>query len=164
MKNAWLALIALIFAGCAAVKHPLPEGYSGLTAYVHDSWSLDENEKDQVFALLEVNGVEIINAISDTRRLSFGRGFQTAHMGAARLIPAQRLKVQIRGTHFSSAPIAEIARRTVGTFLAVEGTLEFNAAPKGEYRVTGALSKKESCVWIEDIATKLPATEKICSP
>ncbi len=163
MRTVWLFPFIFAVAGCAAVRHPLPTGYAGPTAWVQDTWSLDANERDQVFAVLAVDDVAIVNAVSETQRASQGKGFQAVKQGAGRLIPAGKLKIKVRGSHFSSAPIAELARRAAGTFQSIEGTVELVAAPKAEYKVMGELSKARSCVWIEDLSTNAPATDKVCS-
>ena len=163
MRVLWLSVLSLAVAGCATVRDPLPPGYVGPTASVLDTWSLDANERDQVFAVLTVDDVTINNAISETIRASHGRGAYAALRDARRQVPAKKLKLKVRGTHFSAAPIAEMARRAVGTFQSVEGTVELVANANAEYRVTGELSKAKSCVWIEEVSTKTPATEKVCS-
>lgn len=163
MKSSALVLAALALAGCATQHNPIPDNYSGPRAHIADKWSLDVNERDQVFAVLEVDGKPISNAVSNTRGASAGRGFQVVQRGAEREVPAGKLQLKIIGTHFSSAPIAEMVRRAAGTFQSVEGVVALDAVAGGRYVVTGELSKAGSCVWIAETPSDKPVTEKICS-
>jgi hypothetical protein len=47
------------------------------------------------------------------------------------------------------------------TFFSVEGEVNFNPVPSGTYEVMGELKQKGSSVWIEDVETHQPVTEKI---
>jgi len=135
----------------------------GPRAWIQDIWSLDADERDQVFAIAEVDNAAITNAISETRKASQGKGFQASQRNYGRAVPARKVKLQIIGTHFSAAPIGEIARRAAGTFQSVSGVVELDAREGVNYRVVGELSKVKSCVWIEVASTGEPATSKVCS-
>lgn len=163
MKTTSTLLLVLALAGCATRYEPIPENYSGPRASIADTWSLDANERDQVFAVVQLDGKSIVNAVDNTRAASQGRGFQVIKRDAEREVPATHLKLKVIGTHFSSAPIAEIARRAAGTFQSVEGEVDLAAAEGGRYKVTGELSKLGSCVWIAEAASNKEVTTKVCS-
>lgn len=154
---------AALLAGCATVSNPVPADYTGLTAQLIDTVSRDKNERDQIFAVVEFEGTRIKNALSESRRASSGRGFAGIILGASRPVPARKSTVKIVGTHFSAAPIAEIARRAAGTFQSIEGDVEFTPQAGKSYEVVGELSKELSCVWISDALTKEAASAKVCS-
>lgn len=163
MKSFTAFLLVLSLAGCATRHEPIPAGYTGPRANIADTWSLDANERDQVFAVLELDGKPIDNAVQNTRAASQGRGFQVIKRDAERDVPARGLKLKVIGTHFSSAPIAEIARRAAGTFQSVEGEVDLLAVEGGRYLVTGELSKAGSCVWVAEAAFGKEVTAKVCS-
>lgn len=78
-----------------------------------------------------------------------------------RLIPAQAMKVKLRGGHATAMPIHEFASRAMGTFFEVEGVVDFAPQADKRYRVVGTLSKADSAVWIEDEVTRQPVTAKV---
>jgi hypothetical protein len=154
---------AALFGGCATVTIPVPPNYEGPIAQLADTVSLDKNGRDQIFAAIEFEGESIKNALGESRRASAGRGFAGIVLPTSRPVPARKSRYKILGTHFSSAPIAELARRAAGTFQSVDGEIEFAPENGKTYEVVGELSKELSCVWISDASTKTPASPKVCS-
>ena len=71
------------------------------------------------------------------------------------------MKLKLRGTHITGAPIHARFSQAAGTFFSVEGTVEFTPSPGGYYEVKGELKKEGSSVWIEDARTDERVTEKI---
>lgn len=163
MKTISFLIAVLSLAGCATRHEPIPANYSGPRANIADTWSLDANERDQVFAVLELDGKPIVNAVENTRSASQGRGFQVVKRDASRDVPAGKLKLKIVGTHFSSAPIAEIARRAAGTFQSIEGEVDLLALDGERYKVTGELSKAGSCVWVAEAVSSKEVSSRVCS-
>lgn len=155
-------LMAATLAGCAAHR-PVPEGYTGPLATVADSGRLEGSTRAQVFAVTEINGKGITDSFLATRYASQGRGASIRMELTERQVPAQAMKLTIRGSHITGAPIQEFADRAMGTFFEVEGVVDFTPAPDKRYRVVGTLSKQESVVWVEDEATKEPVTPKVSS-
>ena len=154
---------AAVLSGCATVSNPVPDDYTGPTAQLNDTVSMDQNERDQIFAVLEFDGARIKNALSETRRASAGKGFWATTLSTSRPIPARKSRLKLLGTHFSAAPIAEIARRAAGTFQSTEGEVEFTPEAGKTYEVLGELTKQLSCVWISDASTKQIVSSKVCS-
>jgi hypothetical protein len=150
-----IAVTGALLSGCATFN-PLPEGYSGATATLADSFIQEDGTKGQFYAIEAYNGNNINNAIIETREASYGHGLSLYARGAQRLIPAKPFRAKIVGTHQTGAPIHEITSRLAGTFFSVEGEIDFSPAPGGIYTVKGQLSKEISAVWIEDDATHLP--------
>jgi hypothetical protein len=155
-----LLILTLTLAGCAAYN-PVPKDYTGPLASIADSGWPEDFSKAQIFAAVEIDGHFIEDSFELSRRASHGQGPVLRLMLASRQIPAQPLKVRIRGSHATGMPIHEFASRALGTFFEVEGVVEFRPQPNGSYRVAGSLAKEGSRVWIEDAATSLPVTEKI---
>ena len=71
------------------------------------------------------------------------------------------MKVHLKGSHTTGAPIAAMISQAAGTFYSVEGTVEFSPQPGGQYLVKGELGKEASSVWIEDAYTGQLVTEKV---
>lgn len=166
MKNLLspLLLASLIAAtsltGCASYK-PIPDNYAGPIATVSDSGMAEDGSKAQIFALTDIDGHGISDSFYATRRASHGQGATIRLKLTERQIPAQAMKVKLRGSHATGAPIHEIASRAMGTFFEVEGEVDFAPQADKRYRVVGTLSKADSAVWIEDEATHQPVTAKV---
>jgi hypothetical protein len=158
-----LSMMVIALGGCATQKDPLTSDYSGPKAWIQDTISLDKNERDQIFALIEVDGVRVSNALDNTRRASQGRGFSASLQSSGRAVAARSTRFKVIGTHFSAAPIGELARRAAGTFQSVDGVVEFTPEDAKRYEMKGELSKERSCVWVEDASSSAVVGEKVCS-
>ena len=79
----------------------------------------------------------------------------------ARKVEAKPARYTLRGSHLSKAPIDELARRAVGTFLTVEGEIVFDPKPGVIDRLNGQLGKDGSAVWIEEFETGNVVSERI---
>lgn len=71
------------------------------------------------------------------------------------------MKLLLRGSHTTGAPIHALFSQAAGTFLSVDGVVDFTPKPNGKYVVKGVLKKEESSVWIEDEETHTPVTDRI---
>lgn len=156
-------LLAALLAGCATLHEPVPQGYTGPTAFLADSGFSEDGTKAQFFALLEVDGQSVDNTIFASRRASYNQGFALTTAYIQRPVPAQKMQVKLIGTHQTAAPIHELVSRAAGTFFSVEGVVEFIPEPGNSYVVAGELKKEGSSVWIEEASTKRVVTNKILS-
>lgn len=152
--------IALLLHGCATYK-PVPEGYAGPVAIVSDSGFSEDGTKAQIFALIEVDGHTIQNSFGASASASYGQGFALTTRYVSRPVPATPMKVTLKGSHTTAAPIQAIFSQAAGTFFSVEGTVDFAPASGGNYVVKGELKKDGSSVWIQDANTGQPVTQKI---
>lgn len=160
-RSLLLAFFALsILVGCASYN-PVPAGYAGPVAVIHDSAESEGGTKGRLFFVEEIDGNRINNARSETRRASQGRGFALTTNGGGRTVPVKLMRLKLIGTHVVAAPIHEMASRAIGTFFEVEGVIEFTPKPNGKYRVRGELKKNASAVWIENDETREVVTAKI---
>lgn len=146
--------------GCASYK-PIPDNYTGPIATVSDSGMAEDGSKAQIFALTDIDGHGIQDSFQATRQASYGQGATIRLKVTERQIPAQAMKVKLRGSHATGAPIHEMASRAMGTFFEVEGVVDFTPQADKRYRVVGTLAKADSAVWIEDEATRQPVTAKV---
>lgn len=160
MKKSIVIFLVLLLGGCAAYK-PVPEGYSGPIAWVADSGRSEDGTKAQLFALIAVDGNPIESSFSASAGRSYGQGFALTVVNTGREVPAKPMKVTLKASHITGAPIHAITSKMAGTFFSVEGVVDFSPQPKAHYVVRGTLSAGASSVWIEDIATGQPVTEKL---
>ncbi len=162
MKTLALAAAALVLAGCATVSPPVPTDYKGPVVPLADTVAREDGSKARFFALLEIDGRNVTNALRETRLASHGQGFALNARSTTRNVPVRPMKVKLVGTHQTAAPIHEMASRMAGTFFSVEGVVGFKPVQGKKYEVTGELKKDRSCVWIADADTRAEVTEKVC--
>ena len=158
-KTASLVFVCAL-AACA-VTTPLPEDYSGPKAYIRDSNNYEDSTKTQLFVVVAVDGQLIKNSIGATAGASSGQGFRITPTVVGRWIPAQPMKITIRGTHATGAPIQALFGMASGSYQSVEGVVDFSPAANGSYMVKGELKRERSSVWIEDLNTNTSATPKV---
>jgi len=151
------------FLAACAVTSPLPDDYSGPKAYIRDSNYFEDSTKTQLFVVVAVDGQTIKNSIGATAAASSGQGFRITPTVVGRWIPAKPMKVTIRGTHATGAPIQAFFGMATGSFASIEGVVEFLPEANGSYIVKGDLNKEESSVWIEDLSTNTLVTQKVSS-
>ncbi|WP_139351771.1 hypothetical protein [Polaromonas sp. A23] len=160
MKIVGGLLLGLSLHGCATYK-PVPEGYTGPVAVVADSGTPGDGRKSVIFAMMDVDGQAISTSFGASASASYGQGASLTTRFIARPVPAKPMKVRLKGSHITGAPIHAMASQIAGTFFSVEGVVDFTPVAGGSYVVKGELKKGASSVWIEDRATGLPVTEKI---
>jgi len=155
-----ISLLLLSLGGCATYE-PVPKDYTGPTAVVGDTGLAEDGTKAQMFALMEIDGNRVGNAFSASAYASSGHGASLTTVFPERKVPVRPMKVVIRGSHATGAPIQTLASQLAGTFFAVEGTVEFKPEADHVYKVKGQLAKEKSSVWIEDEQTGKPVTAVI---
>jgi len=148
---------ALLISGCAAYE-PVSKEYTGPTATLQDTGFSEDRGKAQIFAATDIDGNRIMNAFWASAQASQGRGYILLTVFPERKLKAAPMKVTLRGSHATGAPIAAIASQIAGTFFSVEGVVDFTPKPDGKYAVKGELKKEKSTVWIEDTETGKPVT------
>jgi hypothetical protein len=153
-------LAAVLLNGCASYK-PVPDGYKGPVASISDSSISEGGTRAQIFALMDVNGNAIQNSFGASANASYGQGFALTTRVISRQVPAGPMKVKIKASHTTGAPIQAIFSQVAGSFFSVEGVVAFNPSPDGRYIVKGELKKEGSSVWIEDATTYQRVTDKV---
>ena len=155
-----LISVSICASGCATFL-PVPKDYTGPTAVLADSGLAEDGSKAQLFAAVEIDGNGIRNAFRASAEASQGRGNSLTPIFSDRHVKASPMRVTLRCSHATGAPIAAIASQMAGTFFSVEGVVDFNPVPNGVYVVKGELKKERSSCWIEDNATGKPVTTVI---
>lgn len=154
------AILGITLTGCATYE-PVPQGYAGPTATVVDTGFSEDGTKAQLFALVEIDGNSIANAFGASAIASHGRGASLTTVFPERSVQAKPMKVRLRGSHATGAPIHAMASQMAGTFFSVDGSVDFSPQENRKYRVKGELKKEKSSVWIEDADTGKPVTSVI---
>ena len=134
---------------------------SGPVAMLSDSGFSEDGTKAQLFSLMEVDGNSVQSSFGASASASHGRGFALTTRIVSRPVPVKPMKVKLKGAHTTGAPIQAIFSQISGDFFSVEGVVDFDPAPGGDYVVKGILKKEGSLVWIEDARTNQPVTQKI---
>jgi hypothetical protein len=161
LRTCVLLIAGLIVAGCATYQ-PVPPGYAGPTALLSDRAVRESGTKAQLFVAEEIDGHRIQDGIAATARRSYGLGFQVMTEVVERDVPVRPMKVKIKATHVTGAPIHALLSEAAGTFFSVEGVVDFTPEPGKKYFVWGELKAHGSSVWISEEGTnRAPATEKI---
>ena len=160
MRFAAIALITAALAGCANYK-PVPEGYAGPVATISDSGIAEDGSKAQMFVVDQVDGNRIWNSFNASAQASSGQGFRLNARFIDRKVPAKPMKIGLKASHTTGAPIQALLSQAAGTFFSVEGVVDFSPKPNGRYVVKGELKKEGSSVWIEDVETKQAVTERV---
>lgn len=152
-----LLAVTVLSTGCATYE-PVPKDYTGPSATLRDTGFSEDGTKAQMFAAIEIDGNYVTNAFGASARASQGHGASLTTIFPERKVKAAPMKVTLRGSHATGAPIAAIASQIAGTFFSVEGIVDFMPHPNGKYVVKGELKKERSSVWIEDAETGIPVT------
>jgi hypothetical protein len=163
MKSSLYALLfaaTLALTGCATFE-PVPQEYTGPTATLRDTGFSEDGTKAQLFAAAEIDGNRIMNAFWASANASQGRGASLTTVLPERKVKAAPMKVTLKASHATGAPIAAMASQLAGTFFSVEGVVDFTPKADGKYVVKGELKKDKSSVWIEDIETGKPVTQVV---
>lgn len=153
--------LLLLVSSCANFEPTIPKGYSGPTAEISDDFLWETSSKNQLFYVEAIDGKPVESALILTRRASAGQGFSVSARTATHQIPAIPLRLKIVASHVTGAPIHEISSRAAGTFLHIEGEVNFTPSPGGHYLVAGRLLGSDSSVWIVDAKSKERVSEII---
>ena len=154
------AVSALLVAGCAA-QLPSSVDYGSVYAAITDSGFSDNSIRDQVFAVVAIDGVEIVSAFNDQNRK---RMLAVNHNPpfTGRRVPIRELTLKLRGAAVG-APIVTMASAVGGSARPVEGVIKFTPKEGAFYVVTGELSGVRSCIWLQEEKKPDPVSQKVCS-
>lgn len=149
MKIVFNTIIVLLLSGCAStVISPIPKGYTGDTVRIEDSFDNYKGSVANFYYLSSVDGQDIHHAVSESARLSSGKGYNLTASGASRQLPTKDLSLKLVGQIFHSAPISALIHAKENIY--IEGMVSFTPKPGMSYKVVGELSQMYSAVWVED--------------
>ena len=148
----------LAVAGCSSYSPPVPEGYTGPTADLNDTYKVHSDSKVDFYFAEEINGAKVDNAFASTRRINRGNGLKMMPMSWYRPLVAEKpIKVKVKARTHHAAPILALAR----TVYEVTGVIEFVPNASAKYIVKGELDEQYSAVWVEDAKSGQVMGQKI---
>ncbi len=156
MNSRILLLVgSVILAGCTT-NMPVPEGYKGALAVIHDSVKPQDKTLAYFFELTKVDGRPVTSSTMSTRENNYGQGFHLSSTINERQVPAIDSTLSIQALSYYAAPILALG----GENYEVRGDVKVSLKPNQHYYVKGDLSKNYSAVWLEDSNGKI-VSEKI---
>ncbi|MBN1379713.1 MAG: hypothetical protein JXA04_10825 [Gammaproteobacteria bacterium] len=91
-------ITGLFLFGCAV--NPIPKGYDGPLATIHDTSELVKDTKVYFYQLSKIDGKTVETSSSRTASVNYGRGFAMDAVTINRQVPAKESKLRIEGiTH-----------------------------------------------------------------
>jgi len=158
MKKLLPLLAVVLLSGCASVYKPVPDGYTGPTATIEDSFKAVSNSEVEFFYVNKLDGHDIKNSRFASLSANAGRGMNLNPVPVERAVPASKpLSVLIVGRTEYGAPILALTN----TVYQIKGTIDFTPEPNKRYVVKGALAESRSSVWLEDAQTKQVIGSKV---
>lgn len=154
-----LAPLALL-TGCASfsgLEPATPPGYTGPTVNVADQAVQASSQQLHVFEMTQVDGRRLATTSMATVRANQGRGFAVSPVALNNELPLRPARVRLLAATQYAAPILAMTNPTCRT----EGEVAFAPEAGKAYRVAGRISPEACEAWIEDLATKQPATGKV---
>jgi len=161
-KLAAAALALLLIAGCANQAYqPVVPGSVEPTASVADTVNWVGSNRAQTFIVQSVDGHRIGNSMDASQDASRNHGAALTVPKIERQLPLRAMRITLEGRDIAAMPIAEIFGSLSGRYHSVEGEVAFTPVADHHYAVVGMLGKESSSIWIEDIDTHAPASEKV---
>ena len=145
-KSIAIGIFLLNLAGCMSFQSSVPEGYSGSTASMNDTYTHHTGSKAHFFVLTEVEDSLVENASYRTRLLNSGRKDELTPYMVSRTVTTQAQQFTIAGF----VQHMEDGRTLAGDNMLVSGNVSFNPVASETYSVTGVLNEHHSRVWVED--------------
>ncbi|MEN7341792.1 MAG: hypothetical protein AAAFM81_02580 [Pseudomonadota bacterium] len=142
-----VVLVLLVaMTGCVSFQDPVPEGYTGETALVKDTFTNHEGSKAHFFVLTEVNGVLTEDSGYRTRVTNQGRGFAMTPDMVERNVTTEPQTWALAGF----IQFATDAQAMFADSMLVYGQVEIEPKPGETYEVVGQLAKAGSEIWVVD--------------
>jgi hypothetical protein len=154
-----LAPFALL-AGCASfsgLEPATPPDYAGPTVNVADQAVQASAQLLHVFEMTQVDGRRLATTSMATVRANQGRGFAVAPVALTNELPLRPARVRLLAATQYAAHILAMTNPTCRA----EGEVAFTPETGKAYRVAGRITADACEAWIEDLATKQPATAKV---
>ena len=156
MLHRWMmaALLGLLQA-CATTTAPPVEGPS---ATIVDTATGGGMSGGAFFVLTEYDGKPVPDALSASRRASYGMGANLRLASVERPVPAGKVKLKLLARRAYAAPIQEMLSSPPAP---VEGFVEVELQTGARYRVNGLLDVLRSEVWLEETESRRIVSAKL---
>ena len=163
-KTGTATLALLLTAGCAHQAYqPVAAGSTEPSAAVADTITWVNSKRAQTFIVQSVDGHRIANAMDAAQQASRNHGAALTAPPVERQLPLRAMQLTLEGRDIAAMPIVELLGSISGRYHAVEGVVQFTSVADHHYAVVGTLGKESSAIWIEDVETHAPVTEKVTS-
>lgn len=160
------AAAALLMSGCTsfrsftAFEPATPPDYTGPTANVADQVVAISSQRLTIFEMTQVNGRRLASSSMATTRTGQGSGMMLTPVPLTNELPLQPALVWLQATTQYASPMIAMTNPSCRTV----GGVNFTPEEGKRYIVNGRITPKACEVWIEDLATRQPVTEKITGP
>jgi len=145
MKTISLILMAVMLTACSTFN-PVPEGYTGPTAVIKDTYSNKAALTAHYFTLLKINDNYVESSFGATRSAYYGQGAYFEPVMVEREVLPESQAFTISAYVFFPTDMQML----FGNTLTVEGTVTFSPEPGESYLVKGELNETRSEVWLEN--------------
>ena len=161
-----LAATALLLSGCTSFKGftafeaATPPDYSGPTVNVADHVTAIGPQRLHVFEMTEVDGRRLSSSSMASARAGQGSAMTLTPVALTNELPLRAAQLRLQAATQYASPMLAMSNASCRTF----GEVRFTAAEGKRYIVNGQIAENVCEVWIEDLATRQPVTEKISGP
>lgn len=160
------ATTALLLAGCAgprsfsAFEPATPADYTGPTVNVADQAVSVDTQQLHVFEITQVDGRRLASSSTATRRAGQGSGMTVTPVALTNELAVRPARVRLQATTQYASPVVALSRPTCRTV----GEVDFTPQPGKRYAVRGRIAPQTCEVWIEDLDSGAPVTDKLSGP
>ena len=145
MKVGVILIVSLALSACSTFN-PIPEGYTGPTAVIKDSFSEKSASNAHYFELEKVNENRISDSFGATRQKYYGQGMYFEPVMVEHEVLPERQSFTISGFVFYPTD----AQLLFSNNLSVEGIVTFTPKAGETYTVSGTVIDDVSEVWLQD--------------
>jgi len=149
--------LTLLLAGCAGFEAATPPDYAGPTVNVADQALQAGDRLLHVFEMTQVDGRRLSTTSRATVSANQGRGFAMSPVALTNELPLRPARVQLQAMTQYAAPMLAMTHPTCR----VQGEVAFTPEAGKAYRVAGRIAPEACEVWIEELDTKQPVTDKV---
>ena len=155
-----------LLAGCAgsrsfsAFEPAAPADYSGPTVNVADQAVAVGPQRLHVFEITQVDGRRLASSSVATTRAGQGSGMTVTPVALTNELALRPARVQLQAATQYASPVVALSNPTCRTV----GEVSFTPQQGQRYVVRGRIEAQACEVWIEDLATGQPVTDKVSGP
>lgn len=160
------AAMALLLAGCAsagsfsAFEPATPADYTGPTVNVADQAVAVGPQRLHVFEMTQVDGRRLASSSVATTRAGQGGAMTVTAVALSNELAVRPARVQLQAATQYASPLVALSNPTCRTV----GEVVFTPREGVRYAVRGRIEAQACEVWIEDLATGQPVTDKVTGP
>lgn len=160
------AATALLLAGCAgtgsfsAFEPAAPADYAGPTVNVADQAVAVGPQRLHVFEITQVDGRRLASSSVATTRAGQGGAMTVTAVALSNELAVRPARVQLQAATQYASPVVALSNPTCRTV----GEVSFAPEEGKRYVVKGRIEPQACEVWIEDLATGQPVTDKVSGP